>query len=231
MKKNVLVMGATGKMGQSLAKNMKTFGFFPLIGISRKGMAKGYLQTKQQVAAADLKKIKVVIDFSSPSALRTIAAECVKAKIPLVSGTTGLNKSDFDFLKRISKKIPVLWSPNMSVGIAILRKSLHAFEQAKEFSFRIEETHHTKKKDSPSGTALRLQSDLKQMTSKAIPIKAYRKGNVIGTHRVFAFSKMEEIEIAHIAFNRDVFALGALKASRWLLNQKPGFYSMDDVLR
>jgi 4-hydroxy-tetrahydrodipicolinate reductase len=231
MSKNVLVMGASGKMGQALAKNMKKYGLVPYLGVGHSKKAKGYLASADDVTLVDLKKINLVVDFSSPQALRKIALLCAQTKTPLVSGTTGLKHRDIQFLKSISKKTAVLWAPNMSVGIAILRKALLVFEQAKEFSFRIEETHHTKKKDSPSGTAIRLKQDLQKIISKNVPIKAFRVGDVIGTHRVFAKSKMEEIELSHIALNRDVFALGALKAGKWILKKKRGFYSMDDVLK
>jgi 4-hydroxy-tetrahydrodipicolinate reductase len=228
------MFGASGRMGQEilfLAKDPKS-GWSPALGISRSFGDTGYTRS-----LPDLKSLKgqkfadVIVDFSSPQALRGLLKELHQCRIPLVSGTTGLSKADFELLKKLGRKIPVFWAPNTSIGIAVLRRSLKSFAGVSNYDFDIEEIHHIHKKDSPSGTAKILHQDLEEVVGKKLPIPhSFRGGGVVGTHRVFAFGPEETLTFEHNALHRRVFARGALEIAIWLMKQKAGFYSMDDFL-
>ena len=176
-----------------------------------------------------LNEIDVWVDFSSPLGLSELLQSTKKTAI--VSGTTGITKSQFSKIKKESDKRPIFWASNLSVGLWSFRQALKAFSVINEFDYAIEEIHHTEKKDKPSGTALTLHQDLESILNKKIDLpKAYRLGGVYGIHTVLAASQDELISFKHQAINRKVFASGALRAAEWLVNQKSGFYAMDDML-
>lgn len=174
----------------------------------------------------------VVIEFSSPQGLRATLKWCVKHKIPLVSGTTGLTSLDRSKLKAAAKKIPLLYSANMSLGIAVVSAMLQQFARVPDWKFQMEEIHHIKKKDKPSGTAKMLAERLQQHVDVKLPIRAIRKGKVPGTHQVEAFGPDETILLKHIAHDRRIFARGAIRAARWLFDKgTPGLYDLSDLYR
>lgn len=173
----------------------------------------------------------VVVDFSLPEALPELLKYCETHKVPLVSGTTGLSAQDKEALKTLSRKVPVLWSPNMSLGVMVVSKMLQHFAALSDWTFTMEETHHVHKKDKPSGTALRLKEVLESHIGKAIPMpEAFRRGEVIGDHKVLAQGPFEEISIEHKASDRRVFAQGAVQAALWLAGKPAGFYSLEDLV-
>ncbi len=150
----------------------------------------------------------------------------------MVSGTTGLTAKDKKLIDSAAKKVPVLWAPNMSVGIAFFKSLLRSFGGIEGFDFQVLETHHTKKKDAPSGTALLLQEELQaHVRSKLPPPISLRLGGVLGIHEVIAASQQEIISIKHEALNRKVFAEGALKAAAWLKLKKNGRYCIEDMVK
>ena len=152
-------------------------------------------------------------------------------EIPFVSGTTGLSRTDHLLLTKASKKIPALWAPNMSLGVAALERAIEALKSLSHFDFQIEETHHIHKKDSPSGTALRLQKTLEKTVGRKLPDPlAIRGGGVFGIHQVHALGSNETLIFEHRALNRKVFAEGALFAAAWLSHKKKGLYTIQDVL-
>lgn len=233
MKKKIRlgVFGATGRVGLELAQ-LVVGGrdFSATVGVGHKNPPKGFSKnlTALNDQAAD---VDVFIDFSLPDGFLDILSFCVKNKIPLVSGTTGLTSTHRTAMQKAAKKIPLLWSSNMSVGVATLRKALHVFQQLDSFDFQIEEFHHHRKKDRPSGTALTLQQDLEGILEKKLPdIVSVRGGGIFGVHKIFAMSDEEVITFEHQALNRTVFAKGSLYAAQWLLPQAPGLYQMTDVL-
>ncbi len=228
------MFGASGKMGQEiLALAKETVSLWnPSLGLSRSFGDTGYARSLQ-----DLKSLQgqnfadVLIDFSSPVALRNLIKELHNHRVPLLSGTTGLSKSDFEALKKLSRKVPVFWAPNTSIGVAVMRRAMQAFATISHYDFEIEEVHHSQKKDAPSGTAKILLQDLENFVGKKIqPVHSLRGGGVIGIHRVWAMGPEETIAIEHTALSRRVFARGALEIGNWLIGRKPGFYSMDDYL-
>lgn len=177
------------------------------------------------------KTVHTWIDFSSPAGFSRILDFCVENRKALVSGTTGLEEQQLKDLKKAAKKIPILWAPNMSIGVNILLKSFAAFSGVKGFDFQIEEVHHRYKKDKPSGTALWIQKELQKTVGKKIqePV-ALRGGGVFGIHKVWALSDEEVIVFEHSALNRRVFARGAVDAALWLHRQPPGLYSIQNML-
>ncbi len=221
---SVLIVGRTGRMGKEIELIAAEYGFTVVGGLDRKsGSLAKWL--------AENSKPDVVIDFSLPEATSEVADACSACGVPLVSGVTGLEARHLAALEAASKKIPVLYSANMSVGIQMLVKALEALKGADEFDLSIEEIHHRHKKDRPSGTAILLNAELKRCAGReASEVLSIRGGGVVGTHRVLALSESESLVFEHTALNRAVFARGACRAARWVLGRVPGFYSLRDTL-
>ncbi len=134
-------------------------------------------------------------------------------------------------MKEMGGKVPVFWSANMSFGIYLMIKLTEKLAKYKKFyKYKIEETHHVHKKDKPSGTALILEKAAKNFTSLE-PVVSHRKEDIFGIHRFIAFSENEQLEICHQAFNRKLFAQGAVDISAWLCEQPAGFYVMEDFFK
>jgi len=175
----------------------------------------------------------VLIDFSLPHAIKDYVSLVRELQKPLVVGTTGLKESELNKLRGLAETAPVVWAPNMSIGINVLRNLVQSAAKLlpETFSVHITETHHAQKKDAPSGTAKQLAADLKSVLKNPdIPIDCVRAGDVVGEHTVTFYGQGERIELVHRATSRDIFASGALTAAKWILNKKPQFYSMKDVL-
>jgi 4-hydroxy-tetrahydrodipicolinate reductase len=190
------------------------------------GIAKG-----QTVADLNANACDAVIDFSLPEATDDVISWCVSMKKPLVSGVTGISEAHRAAFTRAGEKISVLWAPNMSLGVAVLARVLAGLGKLEGFEFQIEELHHSQKKDKPSGTALFLQERLEAAVGRECPDPlAIRGGGIFGIHRIWAMGAEETLTFEHTAMNRRVFARGALKAARWLINQPKGLYSLDDML-
>ena len=201
-------------------------------GVARGGKMIAGFATVEHPTQLDPALADVVIDFSLPEMTAAVASWCADRKIPLVSGVTGVTKEHKDHLAKTAKVSPVLWAPNMSLGVAVMARMLAEFSRLEGFQFQIEELHHVHKKDKPSGTALFLQEKLKSAVGNDVPAPlAIRGGGIFGIHRAWAMGEEEVITLEHNAMNRRVFARGALRAAVWLLDQKPGLYTMDDVLR
>ena len=174
---------------------------------------------------------RIVVDFTSPRGLVRAMEFCQKTGSPLVSGTTGFGPAARKKLESLARRVPVLWAPNMSIGIAVMRKMISSFGELKNFDFQIEETHHRNKKDAPSGTALLLQQDLETTLGRRVPrALSIRGGGVAGDHTIWALGTEEVLRLEHRALNRAVFARGALVAAHWVGTQKPGLYTMSDVI-
>lgn len=169
-----------------------------------------------------------IIDFSTPETSAKYCEEAAMQKIPYITGVTGFTDTQIGLLENCARQNLVFWSSNMSKGIWLQCK-LAAFAAnvlGKDYDVNILETHHTRKKDKPSGTALMIQ---KAMGNDA-PITSLRAGNVTGTHIATFHGEYDYITIIHEANNRKMYAIGAIDAALWLLNQKPGkLYSLDDI--
>ncbi|MDE0151444.1 MAG: 4-hydroxy-tetrahydrodipicolinate reductase [Bdellovibrionales bacterium] len=214
--------GASGRMGKSICELVKTEDKFHI---------QAYYDSKNPLDKWDSKTIDAVIDFSIPEVFMNTLKWCETNQKPLVSGTTGLNSTEEKKLKETSSKIPILWSPNMSLGIACFNEWLKKIPQTiKNWDIQISETHHRFKKDAPSGTALFLHQTLESQNIKSPTPHSTREGDVHGVHKVSFTGTDETLSIEHIAQDRKVFARGALDASVWILHQKPGFYQIKDCL-
>lgn len=226
------VIGSNGRVGKELLELIQADpSLVAQVGVSRSQSVPGYRYNIQSLKEASSLDVDVWIDFSLPDAHDTILDFCIQAKKPLVSGTTGLSVQQKQRHSSAAHSIPLLWASNMSLGIAVLRQLLPQLAPLVNFDIQVEEFHHNKKKDIPSGTAITLQEDIEKSLNRKLPeIVAVRGGGIFGVHRVYAMSDEETITLEHTALNRRVFARGALTAAKWLAKQKPGFYSMNDVL-
>lgn len=194
--------------------------------------------------------VDVLIDFSSPQALTDRIEECTSNKIAMVVGTTGLSSDDISALRNASKKIPVLQSYNMSIGVNLLVQLVTKAAAAlgEDWDVEIIETHHNQKKDAPSGTALMLKDAVLKGRNKnsevvygrkgesprkkgEIGIHSIRGGDIVGEHSVQFISNFETLELAHRARSREIFARGALLAALFVAERKSGLFSMEDVVQ
>ena len=154
----------------------------------------------------------------------------------MVIGTTGLSDAQRAILQEASNAIPIVYSPNMSLGVNVLFElaRLAAERLGRAFDVEIVESHHRQKKDAPSGTAKRLMevvASARGQQSRDIPVHAVRAGDIVGDHTVILAGPAERLELTHRAHSREVFARGALKAAQFVVTQKPGLYDMSHVLR
>lgn len=180
-----------------------------------------------------LKDSHVLIEFSAPDATIYNVAAAKKLKKAVIVGTTGLSEAQHSLLRDAAKSIPIVYSPNMSVGVNTLFSVLPEIAKrlGTDYSVEIVEAHHHAKKDAPSGTAKKLAEVIKSVTKKDIPSHSIRLGDIVGDHTVIFCGNSERIEIKHQAHSRDLFVLGALKSAKWITGKPAGLYSMQDVLK
>lgn len=224
MKKiKVGVVGASGRMGQEIIKVLDAHPNCEFFYSSDRDT---------QWDGKKASQVDVWIDFSSPEALKDVLKRAALNKTPVVCGTTGFTKTEKALLVKYAKQFPILWSSNMSLGVAVLNEALKSLSAIAHFDFQIEELHHNRKKDKPSGTAITLQENLESAVQKKLPeVLAIRGGGIYGVHKVYAMSDEEILTFEHTALNRSVFAKGAIQAAEWLVKQrKPGLYQIRDVL-
>ena len=184
--------------------------------------------------------VDVVIDFSHPDNLESVLDFVKTKKCALVYGTTGLNDNQIDDLKNASTEIPLFYSANFSYGIAVFEQILKRFAPLlkNDFDMEVQETHHNQKQDAPSGTAKMLVNALDPEDeytkvygrSGFVGKHSLRGGTVAGEHTVYFFGDNETLEIKHSANSRQIFVNGALKAAQFVVNQKAGLYSMEDMM-
>jgi 4-hydroxy-tetrahydrodipicolinate reductase len=228
------LFGSSGKMGKSVEQILKngSDSFEPYLAVGKQSSEVFAITAidLNDVESEILEDVEVWIDFSSKEGLKELFSSTDKQKTAIVSGSTGFDEKDFSKLKKQSKGRAFFWASNLSPGLWAFRQALKSFSHISDFDFAIEEIHHSKKKDKPSGTAKTLRSDLEQIIQKKIDEPtALRLGGVFGVHNVIAASSNEVISFQHQALNRSVFAEGALKAAIWVVGKKNGFYSMDDI--
>jgi 4-hydroxy-tetrahydrodipicolinate reductase len=259
MTERLAVLGANGKMGRAViriahAQGMKLVAAIgagddigkdagELAGVGPLGVkVSGDLQSLTSSGA------QVLVDFSTPAVVTNAIEVCASAGIAIASGTTGLAETENKALDAAASKVPVLWEPNMSVGVHVLASLVEKAMKALGPSFDVEvvEVHHRAKVDAPSGTAIRLGDVVKNARdaryvhgregrpgarkADEIGMHAVRGGDVIGDHTVFFLGDGERIELTHRATSRDLFAHGAVRAAAWLATQKPGRYRLGDLL-
>ena len=235
---NLAITGCMGRMGQQLIKsaiNKKINGIKPDLNTEKA-----------------LSKANVIIDFTIPKCTLEVLKIATKLKKKVVIGTTGFTKKEEDLIKKLSKKIPILKAGNMSLGINLLMylTEITSATLGNNYLSKVFEIHHKHKKDNPSGTALMLGKGIavgknkdfykmigkKYLNKKKFPygkkinFNSIRKGEIIGEHEVTFSSGKEIITLNHEAFDRALYSEGAITAAKWLINKKPGLYSMRNLL-
>ena len=255
MKKiNLAISGCLGRMGQQLIKSSKNNKNFKLAALTEnKAISKKIAGIELDINTEQtFKKTDVIIDFTVPNCTLDILKIASKLKKRVVIGTTGFNQKEEALIKKFSKSIPILKAGNMSLGVNLLMYLTEIASKSlnDEYLSKVFEVHHKHKKDYPSGTALMLGKGIangrkknfynlmgkKFLNRKYIPygkkinFNSIRKGEIIGEHEVTFSSGKEIIKLNHEAFDRALYSDGALTAAKWLINKKPGLYSMRDLL-
>ena len=255
MKKiNLGITGCMGRMGQQLIKSSKKDINFKIVTLTENRIVKNKFYGIKPELNSDkaFKKAEVIIDFTIPKCTLEVLKIARRLKKKVVIGTTGFNKNQENLIKKYSKKIPILKAGNMSLGINLLvyLTEIASSSLGKNFLSKVFEIHHKHKKDYPSGTALMIGKGIaygkkknflslygkKYLNKKTFPyskkinFNSIRKGEIIGEHEVKFSSGKEIITLNHEAFDRALYSEGALTAAKWLINKKPGLYSMRDLM-
>lgn len=234
---NIGINGICGRMGKRILRLAQADESIKVLAGFEK---EGHPELGKSIEGVDvfsgleaIQGLDCVIDFTSPEATGQLLELAKKYKKSLVIGTTGLSEKEEDKIKAVSGIIPVVYSPNMSIGINLFFKILKtAASVLKGYEAQIKEAHHIHKKDAPSGTAKKLAQIINQFGSgiKKENIEAIREGEIIGDHQVLFDSSLDCFKIIHQAKTRDIFAQGALTAAKWIKEKPAGLYSMEDVL-
>jgi len=260
---DVVVWGSAGRMGQSVVR--------AVLQSKRARLAAALVRPGSGLADEPLDRVfgalprdvdfstsldpdtmcDVLVDFSGPIVFDAALALAVERRIAFVSGTTGLKDEQRAAMERAAQTIPVLWSSNFSLGIAMLFRMARRIAVAlPKWDAEIVEIHHNRKEDAPSGTAISLGHAISEGHKQAladhavygrhghagarkpgeIGFSAMRAGDVIGEHTVVFATEGERIELTHRAGSRDIFAKGALEAAVWIARRAPGIYTFDEVL-
>jgi 4-hydroxy-tetrahydrodipicolinate reductase len=214
----VIICGAKGRMGRTLVACAK---------------ADPELQVAGEIDAGDALTgdCDVIVDFSVREATAGIARFAAQHQKALVIGTTGHSDAERQAVLEAAKPVACVWTSNFSTGVnALFWLTGQVAALVPDWNIEIVETHHTAKKDAPSGTAKTLQAIIQKAAGKDAPAHALRIGDVVGDHTVTFGTAGERLELTHRASSRETFARGALRAAKWAARQKPGLYDMQDVL-
>ena len=251
---NLAITGCMGRMGQQLIKSVIKDKSTRLVALTENRSInreingiKPELNTEKALGKAN-----VIIDFTIPKCTLEVLKIATKLKKKVVIGTTGFTKKEEDLIKKFSKKIPILKAGNMSLGINLLMylTEITSASLGNNYLSKVFEVHHKHKKDHPSGTALMLGKGIatgknkdfykmigkKYLNKKKFPygdkinFNSIRKGEIIGEHEVTFSSGKEIIKLNHEAFDRALYSEGAITAAKWLINKKPGLYSMRNLM-
>ena len=248
---NVIMHGCNGRMGQMIAGLCEKDPDITIVaGVDTYTEKKNDFPVFATIAACDV-QADAVIDFSNAGAVDGLLDWCVEKNVPVVLCSTGLSEEQLEKVEEASKKVAVLKSANMSLGINtlmdLLQKAVKVFAPA-GFDVEIVEKHHNQKLDAPSGTAIALadsineamdgqyeyvydRSDRRQKRgAKELGISAVRGGTIVGEHEVIFAGADEVIEFKHTAYSRAVFGKGAVEAAKYLKGKGPGYYTMQDVI-
>lgn len=243
--KRIGISGCTGRVGQLLVHELQANAWNGIALSS--GLTRSIPKEPANYLITDspetlLLNADVIIDFSTPEATSKLVWLAAKAHKPMVIGTTGLNAAQEKELQDASRECAIVYAANMSIGVTLLSALVEQAAKKLNADWDIEvlETHHRRKIDAPSGTALMLgratgrnaapidRSGKRETGALGFAIR--RGGDVVGEHTVGFYGEGERIELSHIATDRRLFARGAIKAAQWVAKQPPGLYSMKDVL-
>ena len=236
---NLLIYGIKGYMGRTIEELAREDVYWNRV----QGLSREQLEISKDV------NYNVLIDFTHESSLEDVLKLGLEKKLPLIIGTTGYDEEQLNKIKDASKIIPILHATNMSLGMNLLFNLVE--ETARILKDRVDievvESHHNRKKDAPSGSAVTIVESIEKGLGESrkhqhgrngecprengeIGIHALRGGNIVGSHEVSFINHLETIKISHEAHDRKVFAQGALEAARFIMEKKPGLYNMKDVL-
>jgi 4-hydroxy-tetrahydrodipicolinate reductase len=235
------MIGASGRMGQAILRLAKATGDFDVVCEISEGDDFGKLEKSGA---------HVAIDFSKADATSALCDVASKSNIALVVGTTSLDDKSEKALAAASEKIAVFAATNMSIGVYVLGVIAERASKllGEDYDIEIVETHHKRKIDAPSGTALTLAKTLQESrhhithlvhgregnvgprAPREVGMHAVRGGDVVGDHTIHFFGEADRIELTHRASSRDLFARGALRAAKWVVTKQPGFYGMRDMM-
>jgi 4-hydroxy-tetrahydrodipicolinate reductase len=262
---NVLVTGAAGRMGKQIISLLFQEEGIELVGATEveghpsigKDVGDVIGTGKMGILVSDnlgkaASRADVVVDFTHPNATLDAASYASSEGKPMVIGTTGFSPDEKVRLEKLATGFPCVISPNMSIGVNVMFEITKQLAEllGNEFDIEVIEAHHRHKKDSPSGTAMRLGEIIAESTGgnfskvarferhghigerrlNEIGIQAIRGGDIIGEHSVWFCGNGERVELTHRATNRDNFARGAIRALRWIIGKPPGVYTMRNVL-
>ena len=238
----IAINGSKGKMGQVLIEAINS--------TSQSEFGAGF--DKGDNLIDSISNFEVLIDFSRPEASLSALSVCKSSSKAMVIGTTGFADSELELIEQASKEIPIVFAPNMSVGVNLTLKILETSAKVigPDSSIEIIEAHHRYKVDSPSGTALKMGEIVANALGRnlsecavygregieeprdmnTIGFSSIRGGDVVGEHTVAFFMDGERVEITHKASSRMIYANGAVRAANWLSDKPSGLYSMQDVL-
>ncbi len=248
------IVGSTGRMGEYLIKNVLEDDALELTILHvfdelKVSVPKSVIITNSMEEV--LKESDVVIDFSAPIATQDLCENALKNPTPLVIATTGFNEHQQNLLLEASKEMPILYSSNMSAGIALLKQLVEQVSATlRDFDIEIVEQHHRYKVDAPSGTALTLgefaakgrgleldkvrisgrDGQIGARSKDEIAVMALRGGDIVGRHTVGFYGDGEFLELNHTATSRETFSKGAIRASKWIIDKESGFYTINDCL-
>ncbi len=227
--RSVAIIG-DGKMGQAIRELAQSKGWNVAAMIGERESAGGKGITRDVLGGAD-----VALEFTEPKAAVANITAALRAGVPVVAGTTGWYEQ-LPTVTRVANEsgTALLWSPNFSLGVNVLielaRYAGTLMRPLGGFDAHILETHHSKKKDAPSGTATVVGEAAREALGRAVPITSVRTGSVPGTHELIFDGSFEQLSLIHLARDRRVFAEGALAAAEWLVGKR-GVFTMRDVLR
>lgn len=245
---NIILCGCNGHMGKTIADVVKSRDDIKIVaGVDIKNDLTADYPVYNNISSVN-ESADAIVDFSHPSLLGDILDYSIKTQTAAVICTTGNSEENIKLIHNASKKCPIFFSYNMSLGINLITELIVKAQSVlgDQFDVEIIEKHHNMKIDAPSGTALMLADALKECadyenvynrhevrrprSKKEIGISSVRGGTIVGEHTVLFAGTDETIEITHTAFSKKVFAVGALNAAKWLSSQQAGLYSMKDMI-
>ena len=246
---NILLNGASGRMGNEVAMRVEKEENMQIVaGIGLEEDLTGKFPIYSKIE--DVKeKIDVIIDFSVPKATFKVLEYAKKEKTPIVIATTGFSNDELEKIEELSKEIPIFRSANMSLDINLMAEIVKKVAKVlQDTDIEIIETHHNRKIDSPSGTAILLadainevlenkkEYDFNRMQKREprnkneIGFSSIRGGNIVGEHTVAFFGENETLEIKHTSYSRQVFVEGAIKSAKFIITKENGLYDMNDLI-
>ncbi|NCC87417.1 MAG: 4-hydroxy-tetrahydrodipicolinate reductase [Clostridia bacterium] len=247
---SILLSGCNGKMGKFIANCVEQRDDCEIIaGIDISNKKNDCFEVFESINDFK-KKADVIIDFSHPSSLEKLLEYAVSTNTPAVVATTGLSNEQIENIEEVSKKVPIFFSANMSLGVNLVRELAEKATKVLGSSFDIEivEAHHNQKIDAPSGTALMLANSISEQLrtppvyefdrhskrakreKNEIGIHAIRGGTIVGEHEIIFAGHDEIIKISHSAMSKEIFATGSINAALFLCGKPAGLYSMSDLI-